>query len=126
MSVILNALNSVWSDHNPANTRKVDKNFQEKLILKIWNLPSKLEIFTKVEKILELVYLVNENNEKYLICVKKYFQKTCWFIIDRGEKARGFMFLSKVLRHSCMIMYCIAEENLFAVIVYRYLLQQKY
>ena len=24
MSVILNALNSVWSDHNPANTRKVD------------------------------------------------------------------------------------------------------
>lgn len=86
MSIILNALSSVWSDHNPANTRKVDKNFQEKLILKIWNFPSKLEIFTKVEKILKLVYLVNENNEKYLICVKKYLQKTCWFIIDRGGR----------------------------------------
>ena len=47
------------------------------------------------------------------------------FLIGEKEK-RDTMFLSKILIRSCMIIHYIVEENIFAVIVYKLVVQKKY
>ena len=36
------------------------------------------------------------------------------------------MFLSKFLINLCMIMHCVLKENIFAIIISRLLVQEKY
>ena len=42
------------------------------------------------------------------------------------EKAKGTMFLSKILIHLCMIIHYTMEENIFVIIVYKLLVRKKY
>ena len=43
-----------------------------------------------------------------------------------GEEGKNTLVLSKILIPSCIIIHYIVEENTFAFIIYKYLVQKKY
>ena len=59
------------------------------------------------------------------MCQKNTFKRYL-ITIDRRRRQKGTMLLSKILLYSCIIIPYIMEENIFVVIVYRLLVQQKY
>ena len=90
---------------------------------------SKLDSFTKLKKgiVLTLVFLIMKTKRKYPIYVsKKYFQQTCWFIIDRRKRKKATMFVKNILIRLCTIIHYTAEENNFVFIVYKLLVRQEY
>ena len=59
------------------------------------------------------------------MCQKNTFKRYL-ITIDRRRRQKDTMLLSKILLHSCITIPYIMEENIFVVIVYRLLVQQKY
>ena len=60
-----------------------------------------------------------ENKVNYPIYVSKKCREEKHVLLLIAEKGKSTMFLSKMLIHSCMIIHCIVEENIFLVIVYK-------
>ena len=59
------------------------------------------------------------------MCQKNTFKRYL-ITIDRRRRQKDTMLIKKILLHSCIIIPYIMEENIFVVIVYRLLVQQKY
>ena len=94
------------------------------ILLKRWifkeiNFPVKISEIQKMENTNSIAISVfgYENKEKYPI----YVSKTCC-----EEKHVDNMFLSVISIDSCIIIYYIAKEKIFVVIVYMLSLQEKY
>ena len=86
------------ADHNPARIRKTDKDFARELYFKGITFPIKIRDIHKIEKICIIS-----------ICVSA-------FIINRRRRQNSLCFYQRLL-HSCMIIYHITEEIVFAIIV---------
>ena len=114
------------ADHLPATITKANKDFAKKLDFKDTKFPSKTRDIHKIEEKNSITVFGYENKEKHSIYVSKnVLKKTCSFTINWRRKKKDFMFLSKVLILSCMIILYIPEENIFVVIVYKSLVQKK-
>ena len=57
---------------------------------------------------------------------QKCFEKKHVDLLLIKKKVKGTMFLSKILIHLYMIINCIFEKNIFAVVAYKLLVQKKY
>ena len=115
----------IFPDHHSARIRMVARLFWGEFHFEDIKFPVTIRDIHKIAKKNPITISVfdYENKEKNIksMCQKK----TCWFIIDR-RKMQKAMFLSKILIHSCMIIHYIAEENIFAVIIYHILVQKNY
>ena len=89
----------------PARITKADKNFASKLDFKDITFPVKVRNIHKIDK-------------KNSIGIS---------IFGYGNKEKHqFMFLSNILIHSCIIILYIMQKNIFAVIVCKVLVENKY
>ena len=131
----MNYLNGVWSDTYILQIfiqqalKRLGKSLYEKLILKTYSFLSKRKMFKKLEKRIVLAFTSAfgyEYEKKYLTFVSKNTFKRYLITIDRRRRQKDTMLLSKILLYSCIIIPYIMEENIFVVIVYRLLVQQKY
>ena len=118
------------ADHNLKRIAKSDDDFAKKPDFKDMKFPVKIRDIHKIGKknsigISVFGYI---NKEKYAIYVSK---KCCeekhvhLLLIGKGVK-KNTMFLSKISIHSCMIIHCIVEENIFVVIFCMLSLQKKF
>ena len=55
------------------------------------------------------------------LCIKKYCEEKHVDLLLMGKGEKNTMSLSKVLTLSCMIIHYIVEENIFVVIVSKFL-----
>ena len=95
--------------------RKNSKTFCKKVDFKDLKFPVKIKDIHNIRKKKSIVISVfgYENMVKYPSYVSK--KKSAEEI-----KAKGIMFLSKILSiHLCIILYYIMEENIFAVFIYK-------
>ena len=113
------------ADQNPRKIRKVNKLYRDKLDFKDIKFPVKVRNIPKIERrnSIDINVFGYEDKEKYPVYVSK---KCCedkhvdLLLIDEGD------FKTKTLTYSCMITHYIVEENIFIVIVYKHLEQQKH
>ena len=109
---------------NPAIIRKADKNFAKRLDFKYIKVSVKIRDIYKIEKKNSIVISIfaYKKKEKHPIYVsKKYCEEKHVDLLLKGKGKKNTMSLSKVLTLSCMIIHYIVEENIFVVIVSKFL-----
>ena len=118
------------ADYNPRRITKADKHFAKKLDFKDIKFPAKIRDTHKIENKNSIGISVfgYENKEKHPIHVsKKYCEEKHVELILMGEgEKKNTMFFSMISIDPHIIIHYIAEENIFAVIVYMLSLQKKH
>ena len=115
----------IFPDHHSARIRMVARLFWGEFHFEDIKFPVTIRDIHKIAKKNPMTISVfdYENKEKYQIYVSK---KKMLIYYWQKKNAKSTIFLSKILIHSCMIIHYIAEENIFAVIVYHLLVQKNY
>ena len=117
----------ISADHHPARIATLDKGFSKKIdlhfhsiFIQCWDIHKTLKI--AIPSTLTFFVMKIRKNSQYTY--QKSVKERIIYYQDE-KKERDTMFLPNILVRSCVIIYYIVEENVFAVFVDKLLVQKK-
>ena len=118
----------ISADHHPASIATLDKGFSKKIdlhfhsiFIQCWDIHKTLKI--AIPSTLTFFVMKIRKNSQYTY--QKSVKERIIYYQDE-KKERDTIFLPNILVRSCVIIYYIVEENVFAVFVDKLLVQKKY